>query len=91
MTTLSAEWQPIETAPKDGTWILLYDPTASSLIYTGCWDSKFDSKWVEEKDDFDYIGAWTSYQVGSFGYEEYATLSPTHWMLLPKPPKSEAQ
>lgn len=82
-------WQDISTAPKDGTWMLLYDPMTSCLIYTGCWDAKFETKWNEQTDDSEYIGAWTNYHVESFGYEEYSTLQPTHWMALPDQPNAK--
>lgn len=31
------EWQPIETAPKDGTLILLYPTNGDGQISTGYW------------------------------------------------------
>ena len=80
-------WQPIETAPKDGTRILLYDPMTSGLIYAGCWDARFESNWNEEADDLEYFGKWTAYEVQSWNDEEYAALAPTHWMPLPTPPQ----
>lgn len=89
-TGYAAAWRDIDTAPKDGTWVLLYDPMANSLIYTGTWDAKFDSNWNYESDNLEYKGAWTSYQAQSFGHEEYATLQPTHWMPLPDPPNVSA-
>src|ERR1700761_8653562 len=32
-----AAWQPIETAPKDGTSILLFDPKQLIYVALGCW------------------------------------------------------
>jgi len=43
-----SEWQPIETAPKDGSRILTWQPDAASLrppMMIHHWDG---SKWVED-------------------------------------------
>lgn len=79
-------WQPIETAPKDGTRVLFYDPDSSGLIYAGVWDAKFCSEWPEGAEEAVYRGAWTDYAVASFAYEEHCEYSPTHWQPLPTPP-----
>jgi hypothetical protein len=93
---LSPAWQPIETAPKDGTYVLLYapaqeyrgKPTEPRLTY-GCW-------MVFEHGE--YLGdcggecrcpeygdtpdpCWHS-EDGGFTEEH----PPTHWMPLPLPP-----
>lgn len=80
-------WRPISEAPKDGTRVLLYDPTSSGLIYTGCWEAKFYSHFNEDKGEVEYSGDWTAHQVESWGMEEYASLTPTHFMPLPQPPQ----
>jgi hypothetical protein len=74
------EWQPIETAPKDGTWILLYC-SQQKVAISGMWHVEPDlftpdvhePGWSDWVSDNDYI-MWDS------GY------SPTHWMPLPEPP-----
>lgn len=40
-----SEWQPIETAPKDGTWFLAYE--ADVPMYTAHWDEDgwYDLEW----------------------------------------------
>lgn len=81
------EWQPISTAPKDGTWILLtggefvkYDwngdtePDVVSGQYTNKLNGGLDCHWR-------WQFAWLD---GGF-YGEY--MNPTHWMPLPEPPK----
>ncbi len=80
-------WQPIESAPRDGTDILLVKADAVvPRITVGCWDASFHTEWDEEAEDTVYRGAWTDYGVESWGYEEYQELHPTHWMPLPAPP-----
>lgn len=72
------EWQPIETAPKDGSVIL----TGSYLEeYSGEYEPIKTGRmeWAQEFARFD--GGWRS--TGWYS----GLLSPTHWMPLPEPPK----
>lgn len=67
-----AEWQLIDTAPKDGTHILLVDaddtPLADREVCMGWWA----------------FNEWRDYgNIGCNGQYEYA---PTHWMPAPQPP-----
>jgi hypothetical protein len=66
----AAGWQPIETAPKDGTSVLLY--TASGLI-EGYWSF---GEWEQCAIYCTYDGAGGP----AFGCK------PTHWMPLPASP-----
>jgi len=72
-------WQPIETAPRDGTWILL---TGGSVD----WDWDGDSKprvvaaQFRERNADSWQFAW--FDAGYYGEYE----NPTHWMPLPEPP-----
>lgn len=76
------KWQPIETAPKDGTEILgIYAYRNSSPDYALiCWNGK---SWVGMCDGYRCIESqgdtWTDYN------EPFCT----HWMPLPEPPKEE--
>ena len=76
------EWQPIETAPKDGTDILVYMPDVNlhgtPAFYQWCivvayWERHFD-KWS------------TSHVSGCDWDEDLVSNYATHWMPLPKPP-----
>jgi hypothetical protein len=79
------DWQPIETAPKDGTWVLL----SGGKIYYG-WDGDSQpgvvsgqfSHWFNGSERSG--GAWQFAWYDGGYYGEYE--SPTHWMPLPKPP-----
>lgn len=72
------KWQPIESAPKDGTVLILY---SSQGMEMGSWkkDENYrdqPAKWFSEEGD-----DWST------GYY-YCPMDPTHWMPLPAPPKN---
>ena len=80
-------WQPISTAPKDGTVILAYVP-ARGRAFACRWEPEFEYIYHENGDNTTPRGAWTDNAVVSFGMEEVAEYSPTHWMPLPSAPPS---
>jgi len=74
-------WEPIETAPKDGTPILLYqcvdqfdlaDPKGKMTDYyfSGFYNQRFK--------------LWECWESDQYSHE------PTHWMPLPKPPSAQS-
>ena len=65
------DWQPIETAPKDGTRMLGASGPDVSIT---SWDSF--RKWINES-------AVTDDGYGWYGHDDW---TPTHWMPLPAPP-----
>jgi hypothetical protein len=69
-------WQPIETAPKDGTHLLLSDGERVTL---GGWTSDMDQG-AEYEGQIGMAG-WWSVDLGPNGDR------PTHWMPLPEAPK----
>ena len=73
---MKGDWQPIETAPKDGTPILGYDPGRTG---EGYFDSVYVVRWMENSWQHGWIEA---------GGEGYDTYHPTHWMPRPNPPTS---
>ena len=67
------EWQPIETAPKDGTWILAGEfgnPDFVGDYYAASWSGDEDGCWCAN--------------CGQYVTQEP---EPTHWMPLPAPPE----
>lgn len=71
--TLVSQWQPIETAPRNGDIILIY--TKDGTISTAFWS---DSVWLD-KAGF----------ISEENRSDTITLGATHWMPLPKPPKGD--
>lgn len=79
-----SEWQPIETAPKDGTLILI--SFGEKGVRAVSWDSPWDDPVTFEN------GIWCvdDDKHGPYplrGYNEDGYNAPTHWMPLPNPPK----
>ena len=70
-----AEWQPIETAPKDGRSLLLYSPS-----YNGPAGPIWVGNWVNDDVEHAFECMW-----GVFGVDYPAT----HWMPLPDPPTAK--
>jgi hypothetical protein len=67
-----ASWQPIETAPKDGTRMLAWWPHLKQPVIA--WISQGGSSY----------GKWT---FASFRFETIPPIiAPTHWMPLPEVP-----
>ncbi|NJB80339.1 DUF551 domain-containing protein [Xanthomonas arboricola] len=75
-----SEWQPIETAPKDGTRI---------LVWCEHEDYPFPAYWFEHP----RFSAWLAFKShlttdGDANVVDYfSQQSISHWMPLPEPPK----
>ena len=93
-----SEWQPIETAPRDGTQIILGrqgdDEYDCSFVGEGYWieadedgpdNMGHDAGFVDMHFDFFRCAR-------SFGNPKYRIkgIQPTHWQPLPPPPKAAA-
>jgi hypothetical protein len=77
------EWQPIDKAPKDGTRIIAYQPELAQPYNDE--ETIAVVAWI--KDDPGRHKAWCIPE--SYGDEQgsHHTLRPTHFMLLPPPPR----
>jgi hypothetical protein len=97
---MKPDWQPIDTAPKDGRAVLLLsaadgwdDPLngpvqRAAMVFIGAWDADGTS-WVDRDGGLggyaDHLGVTGVWSVG------HGWLQPTevtHWMPLPEPPRA---
>ena len=101
---MTARWQPIETAPKDGTAILLCsraysvelpdEPTIhhAPKCHIGCWNADGDS-WTDEHGNLEGPGVeictLTVTGTWSSGGGWFQPNEVTHWMPLPEPPATD--
>jgi hypothetical protein len=70
-------WEPIDSAPKDGTWLLLFSPDSENNPFIGQW---------REDDEAPDGGAWWQDNEGGFPIDA----DPSHFRALPSPPSQEA-
>ncbi len=72
IAALGAEnWQPIETAPRDGDVILVFCPRV------GVTEAQYEHQAVEP---------FWNYDVWDIKFQEEHRCDPTHWRPLPSPP-----
>lgn len=78
------QWEPIETAPKDGTEIILGKDIATVwIVRNGRWVNP--DAWVPP--DEEDVGGWWCYRNSVVQEILEGIFEPTHWMPLPNPPK----
>lgn len=92
------KWQPIETAPRNGTWVLLWrGPSRFGTrdpMVIGCYCPDDDGKpaWVWPKGPFDPFTedgqeeARLNIELNDIYEEGECADGFTHWMPLPEPP-----
>jgi len=71
-------WQPIETAPKDGTQILAW------CVHI---NAKYSKDPIEERWECPVIASWIDFNKGGWTWHGMAGTF-TKWRPLPKPPES---
>ncbi len=92
-----ADWQPIESAPKDGTRILVAHPAYEGMgpdgpcpmpaaAHVAYWNPE-GSSWVDEcgsfDGDVDHLETTGNWNSGTGWFQPNEV---THWMPLPQPP-----
>ena len=94
-----SEWQPIETAPKDGTHILVLRPSDQGWppycrYMVSFWEEDLSyANGNAEYDECDIKGGWFDHESEHDHPEGPRQCraddnAPTHWMPLPQPPVS---
>jgi hypothetical protein len=78
---VAADWQSIDSAPRDGTTVLLYSPDAAApQVMLGFW-----SEWtIEELAEAgsEWADAWTGAAIDA---------DPTHWSPVPDLPSLQLE
>lgn len=78
------EWQPIETAPKDGTDVFIWEQYSQTPVVASY--TNYTNRWGQT------IGRWSAcsehYDVDGDAClkDRLCQYLITHWMPLPKPP-----
>lgn len=73
---LAKMWRPIESAPKDGTAVLISDVSAEAF-------EPAVSRFRQEK--------WETSDWDEASFVPARWMSPTHWMPMPSPPETEVE
>ena len=76
-------WEPIETAPKDGTTILVWSQLYGGVAVLAYWDS---DKYAKTPKPF-----WATSSQRYVGKTAERKFPPTHWRPLPPPPVSKGE
>lgn len=71
------EWQPIKTAPKDGTVVIVRG-------FYDCYGTPMQATAAQFRENYGY------WMRDNFGTGYTVSCNPTHWMPLPEPPKETA-
>lgn len=74
------QWQPIESAPKDGTHILVVRAGENEIEITE-WCTQEHFRWEHVKDDL-----WRKIPEKPYEFWNGNGHRATHWMPLPAPP-----
>lgn len=80
------DWQPIETAPRNGTVILL---SRGHDVYAGWWSGSDNWPWwiIDDTKESDEVMPGF---IEPNGLKDEGQLAPRYWMPLPKGPESRS-
>lgn len=82
----ATQWQPIETAPKDGRHLIAADFTSGAVGFGWCGNLKLYQAFMDVVHWFE--DGFYSSTYGADQQEPFLRL--THWMPLPPPPSTRA-
>ena len=100
-----SQWKPIESAPRDGTTVLIHYTNCLGNGRTikaqylprfyeesGCTDGGDVDEYDEANDRYTYLEGWWEVidNWGEFGFVKVHEGEPTHWMMMPIPPREAA-
>lgn len=73
------DWQPIDTAPKDGRWVLVFAPGFNTpQVARYAKTQTYEHGQLERNDE--------GWQLDQDSFFRPKQPPPTHWMALPEPP-----
>lgn len=77
MNNNTLDWRPIETAPKDGSAVLVWPPTWRGVISVARWDTDYRTR-----------GPGNPYwrRIDAHAVMDSRNNPPTHWAPLPAGP-----
>ena len=84
---MSDEWQPIETAPKNGDELIGYRPDQGVFVFRWALMEEIVAKDMHGDPIEDYDEDQADWWHDRWGWME-DDLVPTHWMPLPPAPKT---
>ena len=100
-----SQWKPIESAPRDGTTVLIHyinclgNGRTIKAKYlprfyeeSGSDDGEGVDEYDEANDRYTYLEGWWEVidNWGEFGFVKVHEGEPTHWMMMPIPPREAA-
>lgn len=86
MINQDMQWQPIETAPKDGTDILVYCERAGlGFVHIAFWSDGEEYEYQGFASQADVAGWWSYVENSVCQHKLYGSSAPTHWMPFHPP------